>query len=212
MGCIKINRRLLFLGKVSRQAYALRVTGLGFYGIWGFCKHRVFIMVWPDLKKVNNKRRRSWGTRSLSPQASELGPGLCPSCVPCYRHLLGIILMQNDSNLFTKKPPWWLLWWLSVCFFKWSLREKLFPQRPHLCFLSPVWILKCLCNSSDLNKRYFWKEWNFPKNILTWWISWHSRANCKDRAGPQCASAGELEGEKSSCRSFHSWDSGTGAW
>ena len=159
-----------------------------------------------------NKRCRSWGTRSLSPQASELGPGLCPSCVPCYRHLLGFILMQNDSNLFTKKPPWWLLWWLSVCFFKWSLREKLFPQRPHLCFLSPVWILKCLCNSSDLNKRYFWKEWNFPKNILTWWISWHSRANCKDRAGPQCASAGELEGEKSSCRSFHSWDSGTGAW
>ena len=133
-------------------------------------------MVWPDLKKVKNLRCRSWGTRSLPPQASELGPGLCPSCVPCYRHLLGFILMQNNSNLFTKKTPWWLLWWLSVCFFKWSLREKLFPQRPHLCFLSPVWIRKCLCNSSDLNKSFFWKNEIFRR------ISWPGKP--PDTAGP----------------------------
>ena len=211
MGCIKINRRLLFLGKVSRQAYALRVTGLGFYGIWGFCKHRVFIMVWPDLKKKESEVQimrneitltsSIWvGSRSVSI--------MCPMLSSPPR----IYLDAEWFKLVHQKTPWWLLWWLSVCFFKWSLREKLFPQRPHLCFLSPVWILKCLCSSSDLIKWYFWKEWNFPKNILTWWISWHSRANCKDRAGPQCASAGELSGEKSSCRSFHSWDSGTGAW
>lgn len=212
MGCIKINRRLLFLGKVSRQAYALRVTGLGFYGIWGFCKHRVFIMVWPDLKKVKNKRCRLWGTRSLSPQASELGPGLCPSCVPCYRHLLGFILMQNDSNLFTKKHLDGCCDGL-VCASSSGHCAKSSFHKDHICVFSPLCEFWSVCAARPTwTKDIFEKKWNFPKNILTWWISWHSRANCKDRAGPQCASAGELSGEKSSCRSFHSWDSGTGAW
>ena len=172
MGCIKINRRLLFLGKVSRQAYALRVTGLGFYGIWGFCKHRVFIMVWPDLKKKESEVQimrneitltsSIWvGSRSVSI--------MCPMLSSPPR----IYLDAEWFKLVHQKTPWWLLWWLSVCFFKWSLREKLFPQRPHLCFLSPVWILKCLCNSSDLNKRNFRKKMKFSEeypdlvNLLT---------------------------------------------
>ena len=86
-------------------------------------------------------------------------------------------------------------------------------HKDHICVFAPLCEFWSVCATRPTwIKDVFEKKWNFPKNILTWWTSWHSRANCKDRAGPQCASAGELSGEKSSCRSFHSWDSGTGAW
>ena len=43
-----------------------------------------------------------------------------------------------------------LFWWEKACFFRWSDLEKLLPQISHLCFLSPVCILKCRWSSSDL--------------------------------------------------------------
>ena len=88
------------------------------------------------------------GSRSVSIKCPKPSPSPPP------------LIFYIEHIRFCFSSPWWLLWWLNVCFFRWSLREKLFPQSPHLCFLSPVWIRKCRCNSSDLKMRQVLKHPN----------------------------------------------------
>ena len=67
-----------------------------------------------------------------------------------WQELVGLPwLLLSESESLALPPSMWVF----MCLARWSERMNLLLQVVQANFFSPVWVLRCLCSSSDLVKR-----------------------------------------------------------